>query len=516
MKKVLIPLISLVLLAALAAGGFFGYEAYILSKAPEIPAAAEQTIRETMAQIPADASETQQGKALYEAYISSLSCRLEGQARQEGREAWQTVALSAMDIESLYEGLGQYAQRVLSQQVENAVLSSQVYNEDLSYKSELLELAANEAFYAALPNAKTAETYIELRLCYEDGAWQILNADELSAAMYDLGDGSDAEAARIMAAAVENPQYVRKTYTIEETATAGPEPDRSRFGSTDDPAVIEELIASPLAQQLINGQEPVWNSDIEFLPDTRIHYYLDETILTIVWQEEEARAVGTFAETFIADGSQLRRKIAGDRFEDFNHTIATDFAAQTNAVLALGGDLYHHGRNCGIVVYQREIYRFDPVTCDCCYITTDGDMLFSYRGQFSERSEAESFVEENDILFSVCFGPVLIDNGVDVTPDKYMWGEINEAYARSALGMLGDKHYLSMNLNCQQPDHYYLCTLRQAADAMVERGCIKAYALDGGQTASTVINNQLINPVQFGWQRRVSDIIYFATAVPNV
>jgi len=178
--------------------------------------------------------------------------------------------------------------------------------------------------------------------------------------------------------------------------------------------------------------------------------------------------------------------------------------------------LYHHGRNCGIVVYQREIYRFDPVTCDCCYITTDGDMLFSYRGQFSERSEAESFVEENDILFSLCFGPVLIDNGVDVTPDKYMWGEINEAYARSALGMLGDKHYLSMNLNCQQPDHYYLCTLRQAADAMVERGCIKAYALDGGQTASTVINNQLINPVQFGWQRRVSDIIYFATAVPNV
>ena len=113
MKKVLIPLISLVLLAALAAGGFFGYEAYILSKAPEIPAAAEQTIRETMAQIPADASETQQGKALYEAYISSLSCRLEGQARQEGREARQTVALSAMDIESLYEGLGQYAQRVV-------------------------------------------------------------------------------------------------------------------------------------------------------------------------------------------------------------------------------------------------------------------------------------------------------------------------------------------------------------------------------------------------------------------
>ena len=72
-----------------------------------------------------------------------------------------------------------------------------------------------------------------------------------------------------------------------------------------------------------------------------------------------------------------------------------------------------------------------------------------------------------------------------------------------------------MNINCYKPGFYYLATLRQAADAMIEKGCIKAYTLDGGQTASTIINNQLINPVQFGWERLVTDIIYFATAVPN-
>ena len=81
--------------------------------------------------------------------------------------------------------------------------------------------------------------------------------------------------------------------------------------------------------------------------------------------------------------------------------------------------------------------------------------------------------------------------------------------------MLGDKHYLTMNINCMQPHHYYLATLRQAADAMIERGCIKAYALDGGQTATTVFNGKLINPVQFGRERFLSDIIYFASAVPN-
>ena len=49
---------------------------------------------------------------------------------------------------------------------------------------------------------------------------------------------------------------------------------------------------------------------------------------------------------------------------------------------------------------------------------------------------------------------------------------------------------------------------------MLARGCIKAYTLDGGQTATTVFNGQLINPVQFGVEKTISDIIYFATAKP--
>ena len=71
-----------------------------------------------------------------------------------------------------------------------------------------------------------------------------------------------------------------------------------------------------------------------------------------------------------------------------------------------------------------------------------------------------------------------------------------------------------MNINCAQPgtEYYNLATLRQEADAMVKRGCRKAYALDGGQTATTVFGGQLINPVQFGWEKEISDIIYFASA----
>ena len=72
-----------------------------------------------------------------------------------------------------------------------------------------------------------------------------------------------------------------------------------------------------------------------------------------------------------------------------------------------------------------------------------------------------------------------------------------------------------MTINCQSPDYYVYVTLRQAADSMIAHGCYNAYTLDGGQTGSIIIGNELINPVQFGVERLMSDIFYFATAIPE-
>lgn len=311
-------------------------------------------------------------------------------------------------------------------------------------------------------------------------------------------------------------EYVRKAYSLPPDAKAGPAADPSLFGETADPSVITELLRSPIARQLIGGQELTWNEDIEYIPGSSIHYYLDETILVLVWQEEAARAVGTFAEVIVSDASQLRRKLVNDTFDANQYEYATTLSQQTNAVLALGGDMYDHpSRNNGICVYEGEILRFEPDTSDSCFFTDTGDMLFAYRYQFETREEAEAFVKDNKVMFSVCFGPVLIDGGKDVTPMYYTWGEIYDTYARSAIGQLGELHYLAMTINCQRPDYDYLADIWQLTDEMLERGCEKAYALDGGQTASIIINHELINPVQFGYERFTSDIIYFATAIPE-
>ena len=142
-------------------------------------------------------------------------------------------------------------------------------------------------------------------------------------------------------------------------------------------------------------------------------------------------------------------------------------------------------------------------------------MLFAYENDFSSEQEAQHWLDEHRVMFSLAFGPVMVDNGRDVTPYSYALGEVLDTYARCAIGQLGKLHYLSMTINCESPDHYVYVTLRQAADSMIAHGCVNAYTLDGGQTGSILIGGQLINPVQFGVERLVSDIFYFATAIPD-
>ena len=57
--------------------------------------------------------------------------------------------------------------------------------------------------------------------------------------------------------------------------------------------------------------------------------------------------------------------------------------------------------------------------------------------------------------------------------------------------------------------------MSQFANNLLNLGITKAYALDGGQTATIVMNDEVINSVSYGAQRKISDIIYFATALPE-
>ena len=463
--------------------------------------------------------ESELGKLIYETAHAAASYELVGDDSRSGALAAQKIEVSALDLFRLTDGIGAQMQELITDWLAEAEDSFAIYDSELNFRSDVTERAYSELVRQRLSHAEDylASVSAEMELRFDGERWTVTGSDELLELLVRTGSGMvldiDAYLEQSRAEAVGELSYVRKHYAVPAGMKA-PEPDQSCYGETDDPAVVTALVNTPLAKQLIGDQTLVWNEEIERIPGSLIHYYLDETILTIVWQEETAKAAGTYAEVFLADASQLGRKLAGDEFNSGKLQAASVLASEVNAVLATGGDYYSNPtRRNGICVYEGEICRYEPDTSDSCYFTRSGDMIFSYRGELATREEAEAFVKENDVWFSVCFGPVLIDGGEDVMPLHYPWGEIYDRYARAAIGQMGELHYLAMTVNSQRPGYYHLVTLREAANAMLAHGCPKAYTLDGGQTACIILNNEPMNTIQFGRERETSDIIYFATAM---
>ena len=311
--------------------------------------------------------------------------------------------------------------------------------------------------------------------------------------------------------ALEHVAYIRKIYTIPESDLVAPKPDQSKFGSTTDPAVVQAVVDS--AAELLEGQELIWNPDIVLMEGSEIEYYCDETILVIAWKEAINNSACSFVEVKIAHGSQLRRALSDNTYGSSVYMYPTQMAQNANAVVAINGDFYGH-RSCGITVYQRQLYRFNPRSLESCFFTASGDMIFTHVGELSTEDDVKRFVQDNDITFSISFGPILVENGEKKTTNTYLVGEVDIQYSRAAIGQVDKLHYLLMSIN-EEGVYKNRVTINQAADLIYAKGVPNAYALDGGQTATIVMNGETFNRPDWGNERIMTDIIYFATAIPG-
>ena len=519
-------LAAVLILALLGAGGFLGWKAYEKRNAvppQEVLAAYLDSLgamgtEELSAAAGVKTPATEDGRTLLRRGAELLSIAAAQSEIPSGDRAELPVEITTLDVGTLASPLNTAVNASLAAAVEDARVASEVYDEDWQFRGELVHSVFSERLAdAALDPAVCCRSVpLTALLSYDKGVWTLDNAAALTAALFpaELAD-PDAAAEKLFAEATAELTYVRKQYSLPEGTLRGPKPIAENFGSTRDKSEIRALLERPEAKALIGDQSLAWNESIELLDDTPIRYYLDETILVLTWQELTAHAVGTYSEIFIADGSQIVRRIGGDRIGSDEMKAISAFAGDSNAVLAHSADFYRFVyRDYGAIVYQRELWRFNQRDCDSCFFTADGDMLFAYAGQFADEEDCRGFIADNDVVFSVAFGPVLIDDGEDVFPERYRYGEIWDTYARAAIGMLGERHYLTMNVN-KSDAHYVLVTLRQAADAMVAHGCVKAYTLDGGQTAETVFNGAVVNPLQKPWEKPLSDAICFVSAYPG-
>ena len=322
----------------------------------------------------------------------------------------------------------------------------------------------------------------------------------------------------------EEPLVLKKHYVIDENAVVAPAPNAACFGtiSIDEPEKVLEIIQQARDYGLLREDETVaFDPNATFYYDEQIEYYLDETILVICWKEVIDGNTCSFVEIKLADASQFRRKFADDTFASANQYYSTVLHKSTNAVLSVNADFYQN-RDFGVVVYNRKLYRFPTGTytgsykkyncLETCFVNDQGDFLFTELGQVFTQEELEQYIEDNNILFSISFGPVLIRDGEVRECDWYPVGEINKGYSRAGIGQVDKLHYLYMSLN-HSAEASARWTVNQFARHFGEKPVQNAYCLDGGQTSEIVFQGRPYNHVDYGEERPVSDNIYFATAI---
>ena len=275
-----------------------------------------------------------------------------------------------------------------------------------------------------------------------------------------------------------------RTYILEMSEALTPAPDKSKFTTIEDDE-----------RRNYNGKP--------------IDYYKDETIEVKCWKEKRAGCIFNFSEIWISHPSQLRRTLVDNVISKKHLAFPSTVFKKTNGVVGMSAD-YCAFRDYGIVVQYGNVVR----TKTRSLMDT---AIYDKKGIFSYCEDSPAFFESdvfknNEVIHTFAFGPMLVNDYKVNTSSKlrsYFCQE-NTPYPRAAICQFDyDKHYLLCTIDLPG------LTLTDFAKELQIMGVRFAYNLDGGQTATLMFNKSIINKVAYGGERPVSDILYFATAVPN-
>ncbi|MBQ7895297.1 MAG: phosphodiester glycosidase family protein, partial [Oscillospiraceae bacterium] len=323
-------------------------------------------------------------------------------------------------------------------------------------------------------------------------------------------------------------------YTIAEGSVLVPKANPDNFGSVPvaNASELSAVIQQARDSGLLGAEEKmVFDPSLEFNTGSYyqdIKYYYDETILAIAWKQIVDGNTVTCMEVKVADASQFRRKITGDTYGSPSDYLS-NLNKSTNAVVSMNADFYQF-RDYGTMVYDGTLYKctdkrylvhngidYKWYNClDNCYITRDGDMLFTYFGEEFSWDEMQQYVTDNNVSFSLSFGPILVDN-YEVQDHYVGWypvGEVDQGYSRAGFGQVDKCHYLYMSLN-HSDEKSARWTMYEFGQFFQSRGVEKAYAFDGGQTSEIIFNGEIYNHIDKSSERWVSDMVYFGTALPE-
>ena len=86
-----------------------------------------------------------------------------------------------------------------------------------------------------------------------------------------------------ISSALDGVLALEKVYWLSDDDKVAPEPNQACYGTVNSPAELGWLLEK--ASDLLDGQETLFTTDTVIAAGTQINYYLDDTILVIVWKQ---------------------------------------------------------------------------------------------------------------------------------------------------------------------------------------------------------------------------------------
>ncbi len=235
--------------------------------------------------------------------------------------------------------------------------------------------------------------------------------------------------------------------------------------------------------------------------------YSDPTITVTITKGRYSDCDWWAADIVIASPTQLRTVSAGG-FNTSMTMTGSYLAKSVNAVLAVDGDYYFYTGK-GYILRQGTLYKniLDGTT-DVLLIDEAGDFHVISRAKQGEVSDT---INGKRVINAMYFGPALVIDGMPVHGVSGSNMAEDKGRQRMCIAQVGPLHYKC--ICCAGPARGSAgMSLQVFTYFVADMGVKTAYNLDGGDSTMLIFNGEKINDVNNASSRKISDIIYFASA----
>ncbi len=242
--------------------------------------------------------------------------------------------------------------------------------------------------------------------------------------------------------------------------------------------------------------------------------YEDASIRVQMETREEDGVIWRIAWVEVASATQLRTAIAGKKVTANSTALVKSMAEKNNAVVALNGDYYSNDPNKTTFEYRmgEKVRAKTNQKKDILIIDENGDFhIVLAQAKKDQQAALDAVAAEHTIVNAFTFGPALVKDGETLKMNKDYGYNPTGREPRAAIGQLDRLSYVMVIAEGRGESKGV--THQELADFLGSLGCRDAFNLDGGGSATMVFNGGYYNALG-GSPRSMSDIIYFATAVP--